>query len=428
MRPTPLISAALLATIAAAPAQAATVSPAGVRFPQIAVNAKGATVVAWERRTKAAFAVEVRSGATASKLGRTTRLAGRGYSPRVAIGADGTRAVMWLQRAARGGVRTVRVAVARPGHRFGKGQLVDRRHANMATVGVAVQPTGRVVAVSRRSSNRLGYALAPRGHAFGKLRDLTTTGSITSDSLALDPRDGAVVVAYGTPVSSAPPTNQQAGVRTLTTGSAAFSPQTVISDPAGLSESVPAVVAGSGATGVAYNQSGSLRIARRNADGTWAAPELIASPAYGADVFAINLRATLAADGLALATWTISTEPRGRGSISKQTVASIAPPGGRFGAPGDIAPATATWRDGRRVGGERGVPRNGEGGRPGRAVDALRRRRVPARAGATRVQDQRRRPAGSRGQARPRRLAEGRPPERARRALKLRVHTMRRRS
>ena len=347
MRPTPLISAVLLATIAAAvPAQAATVSPAGVRFPQIAVNAKGATVVAWERRTSFAFAVEARSGDAPLELGRTQRLAGRGYNPRVAIGADGTRAVMWLERALRGGVRTVRVAVARPGHRFGKGQLVDRRHANMATVGVAVQPTGRVVAVWLRASNRIGYALATRDHAFGKARDLTTTASITADTLALDPRDGAVVLAYGTPVSSAPPTNQQAGVRTLATTSASFSPQLVVSDPAGLSESHPAVVSGSGATGVAYYQSGatrSLRIARREADGTWAASELIASPAYPADVFAIGLQATLPTDGSALATWTISTEPGGRGSISKQTVASFAPAPGRFGAASEITPAQATF-------------------------------------------------------------------------------------
>ena len=63
MRPTSIVTPALLAFVAiATPAPAATVSPTGVRFPELAVNDKGATIVAWERRTKRAFAVEVRTG------------------------------------------------------------------------------------------------------------------------------------------------------------------------------------------------------------------------------------------------------------------------------------------------------------------------------------------------------------------------------
>ncbi len=350
MRPTSILTACALATMAAAApaAHAATVSPAGVRFPQIAVNAGGATVVAWERETASAFEVQARSGDTPLELGRAQRLAARGYSPRVAVGADGTRAVMWLERALRGGVRSVRVAVARPRHRFGRGQLLDSRRANMGVVDVAVQPNGRVVAVWGRSSSVLGYAIAKRNHAFGKARNLTRTAQSFASTLALDPRDGAVVLAYGTPPSTAPPANRQAGVRTLATTAATFSAPTVVSDPAGLGESAPIVVGGSGATGVAYNQSTStrsLRIARRKADGTWAASELIASPTLAPDVFAEGLRATLPADGSAVASWSIATEyPGGLGGLlSSQTVACVAPAAGAFGAPVALSPPTDTF-------------------------------------------------------------------------------------
>lgn len=343
MRPRSIVTATLLASVAlAAPAQAATVSPKGVRFARLAVNADGATIVAWERLVKGAIAVEVRTGASAGKLGRTLRLASPARDPRVAIGADGTRAVQWLEETARGGVRSIRVAIARPGHGFGKGRLLDRRHANMGTSDLAVQPNGRVVAIWRRTSTALGYALAPRGHGFGKARDLTRTGSIGMSSIALDARDGAVVLAYGTPLQTAPITNTQAGARTLTTAATAFSEPTVISDPAGLAEAVGVAVTGSGGAGVAYTQTATsrfLRLARRKADGTWSAPELVANPVYGENVFAIGLAATLPTDGSALATWTIDTQAGGLGgSIAKQTVASLAPAAGRFGAPVALTP------------------------------------------------------------------------------------------
>src|SRR6476619_6063965 len=62
-----LLAIATLAAAAAAPAAApasaapaSTISPAHVRFPHAAVNARGATVVAWEHLTKGSFAIEAR--------------------------------------------------------------------------------------------------------------------------------------------------------------------------------------------------------------------------------------------------------------------------------------------------------------------------------------------------------------------------------
>ena len=410
MRPTPLISAALLATIAAAaPAQAATVSPAGVRFPQIAVNAKGATVVAWERRTKAAFAVEVRSGATAAKLGRTTRLAGRGYSPRVAIGADGTRAVMWLR--ARGARRRAHGArrgrAARSSLRQGAApRPAPREHGDGRRRGPAHGPRRRGL---QRASNRLGYALATRDRAFGKAaRPHDDRLDQRRDSLALDPRDGAVVVAYGTPVSSAPPTNQQAGVRTLATTRPPSRRKR--SSPIRRGFGVrPVVVAGSGATGVAYNQSGpSLRIARRKADGTGLRPSSSrARPtARTSSPSACGRRSGRRARARHLDDQHASPAAAAR-SASRRWRASPRPAAVRRPRP-TITPAKATFgATAVASAGNEAFLATAKAGGPVVLVHALRRRRVPARAGAARVQDRRRRPAGGRGQARPRRLAEG---------------------
>ena len=339
------LGAALLAAITlAAPARAATISPPGVRFPQIAVNAGGTTIVAWERLVHGRFAIEARAGAGPRQLGPVRRLAARGFQPRVAVGADGTRAVQWLEEEA-GGIRTIRVAVARPGRGFGRGQVLYRIGKNVSPVGVVVQPDGRVVAVWHPKSAWLAYALAPRDRRFGHPRSLGRTGPVSTDEIALDPRDGAVVLAYGTPLAASPPANQQAAARTLAMTSTAFSAPVVLSDPTGLSESHPAVVTGSGGTGVTWSQTGatpavaSLRLARRRADGTWSSPEIVTNAVYGEGVFAVDPHATLPVDGSALATWSIATDPYGRGAISKRTAWSIALPSAAFAAPATITPA-----------------------------------------------------------------------------------------
>ncbi|MDX6676649.1 MAG: hypothetical protein QOE31_701 [Solirubrobacteraceae bacterium] len=353
MRPSILTASALTALAAAAlapaPAPAATVSPTRVRAPQLAVNADGATVVAWERLTKRAIAIEARAGDAPLELGHARRLSADGHQPQVAIGSEGTKAVIWFEEGARG-MRTVRVAVARPGHNFGKGQIVDRRRANMAVVGVAVQPTGRVVAIWRRSSARLGVALARRNHAFGRPRDFAAIGQPAAGTIPVDPRDGSVIVAYGTPPSSSPPVNQQAAVRTLTLSSGSFSAPALVSlgpGSNGFSEAYPAMASGPAGVAVAYTLVGdpyALNLVRRDGDGSWAAPERIGLANYGEDVFPVGLQATLPADGSAVAAWSIDDQGSGAGSaIGSQTVASIAAPSSAFGPFGALTPAGARF-------------------------------------------------------------------------------------
>jgi hypothetical protein len=323
-----------------------------VRSPQLAVNADGASVVAWERLTKHAIAIEARAGDAPLELGRRRRLSADGHQPQVAVGADGTKAVMWLEEDA-SRRRSVRVAVARPGHGFGRGQLVARRRGNVSVVGVAIQPTGRVVAVWQRTAGRLAFALALRGHAFGRSHDVAAITQPAAGSIPVDPRDGSVVIAYDTPPTPSPPANQQAAVRTLPMSATTLSAPTILSQGPGTSpftEAYPSLASGPAGVAVAFVQVGdpySLKLVRRDADGSWAAPERIAAPSAGPDVFPSGLRATLATGGSAVAAWSLDTQGVGlAGTISTQIVASIAGSSSAFGPP---QPLTA-------AGGHFGVP------------------------------------------------------------------------
>lgn len=291
------------------------VSPSGVRGPALAINDLGATAVAWERSARGTFAVEARVGQGTLGLGRTQRLSSKGSTPAVAVGADGTAAVQWLEYGPRG-QRRVRVAVARDGRPFGVPQTIETRRANVGVVGVAVQPSGRVVAVFWRSGASLAFAVAPRGRGFGAAQQLTATGSLGGASLSVDPRDGAVVVAYGTPLRKPAGDadrafNVQAAVRTLGPADATFSAPVIVSgqDPAAeapSAEAYPRAVAGPGGAGVVFEVAGQaprrVRVALRAADGSWG-PARTAGSTAGEGQFPASATAALPRGGAAVAAW-----------------------------------------------------------------------------------------------------------------------------
>jgi hypothetical protein len=313
-------------------------------LPQVAVNVHGRTVVAWERLTNRRFAVEVRIGGAPLKLGAARLLARQGFKPQVAIGNDGTAAVQWQEENSKFNRRSILVAIARPGHGFGAAHVLDgERKANMAPVAVAVQPNGRVVAVWRRSAEQLAYALASRNHGFGAARTIASTNSLHENALAVDPRDGAVVLVAGIP--AAPPAGGQAAVRTLTQSATTFSDPAVLA--AGAVQGEPIAMSGPAGAGVAYTVAGlpALNIARRGLDSSWTTTQRIAIPAYPQNTGARELRATLPADGAAIGAWSVvteSTDPFAQ-PLSSQTVASITTPAAALGAPQALTPAGASF-------------------------------------------------------------------------------------
>ena len=343
-----LTMAALAALALTTPASAATVSPTHVRFPQVAVNAHGRTVVAWERQTHGRFTVEARIGERPAKLGRTYTLARLGYQPRVAVGADGTVAALWAQSGPGRDVR-IRVAVAAPGHGFGRARTIEQRKNLFFPNAVTVQPGGRVVAIWPRSSGGLSYAIGLRGRRFGAARELTAIGPVGVPSVAMDPRDGTVLVAYPTPLGLQPPVNAQAGVRTLTATAQTFSEPTVLSATGISGEAVPTAVAGPGGSGVAFSITGdhdrSLRFARRVPDGGFAASQQIAALVPG--TFAQGVGVGLPTDGAAVAAWSVLTdpyEPMGR-PLGTQPFGAVALPGSAFGAAQALGPLGRKFSD-----------------------------------------------------------------------------------
>jgi hypothetical protein len=347
MRRGPLSVLAVLATLVAVPTAdaAVTVSPTKIRFPQVAINSTGRTVVAWERWTGHRFAVEARVGARSFRLKRIQQIGKKGESPLVAIGVGGNAAVAWSAEAAPVGVREIRAAVARRGHGFGRSRLVARRRAYVALVGVAVQPVGRVVVVWMHNRKVLTFAVARPGHGFSEPRAIGPAVLGSGISLVTDPRDGAVVLSYGAA--------KGAVATTLAVGAASFTPPVVVSridpDPAKQGAANPRAIVGPAGAGVAYaltfDGPRTLEVALRAADGSWMAPRRIAVVEAADDQFTSGVTATLPADGGILAAWSVDTYPPNGlgGPLSKQVFTSVAP------ASHPVGPPLALTRPNRRT-------------------------------------------------------------------------------
>ena len=261
------------------------------------------------------------------------------------MGADGTVAVEW-QQPGPGRDERVLVAIARRGHGFGRTQTVEQRKGLVASRAVAVQPNGRVLALWQRSAGRLAYALAARGRRFGSARSVAGA----APSVAVDPRDGTIVLADSTPASAAPPMNAQAAVRTLSPSQRAFTAPVALTATGIFGEASGVAVSGPGGAGVVYTISGTspgrLALVRRAVDGTWQPAQTIATPPAAEGRFAVGLRATLPAGGAAVAAWSATIEDEaGFGVLTRQTFAAIAPPGAPFGAPAPLSPGGLRFTD-----------------------------------------------------------------------------------
>jgi hypothetical protein len=265
------------------------VSPAQVRSPAVAVGPGGDTAVVWERVLRKRVVIEARVGRDPRALGPVQRFT-TGSGARVAFGADGSAAVIWV---ARGG--TLRAAVARPGRRFGTARTVGAAHRS---VGVVIQPNGRVVVASTDNADRLQVTTATRGGKFRAPRTLARAG-FEPPTITLDPRDGTAVLAY--PTHGTP---SRAAVTTLAPDASTF---TAPVDLTTTDISTATAIAGPGGEAVAISAQDGVQLARRAADGRWSAPETLAtSPDNSGNQFPQYLStptAALLADGSAIGVW-----------------------------------------------------------------------------------------------------------------------------
>ncbi len=210
-----------------------------------------------------------------ARLGTRTRLSenqrlGTSFSlsPQVAVGADGTAVAAWPEQVSRNRTR-LRVAIARPGQRFGPARsLITTSPGSAPTLrlgGVAVTPAGGAVvawqtAIGDPSDDPVQVAIAAPGAGFGAPVTLGLS-MYYPPSLAALP-NGRVALAWlespspPLPPPAPAPTNTAARIwaTTLTPGAAAFAPPVVL-ETMSYAVAPPQVGAGVGGAVVAWSSS-----------------------------------------------------------------------------------------------------------------------------------------------------------------------------
>jgi hypothetical protein len=220
-------------TAVAAPPAEVVLSGPGARpanEPAVDVDAERRTVVAWTQvgRGRSGLDLVVRRGVADGPFGAPRRVARRAFSPSVAAGPDGGAAVLWEHIAPRGGVRRLKVAVARGAGQFGAPQTLLTVRANVTDYRVLPIAGGRYLAIWWQGDPRTGrhpvrYAISS-GDAmrFGAVQTLTAdTGPLSGVSAAVAP-DGSVLAGWGTPLTRT--RNQQAARAVLAPGASRFGP------------------------------------------------------------------------------------------------------------------------------------------------------------------------------------------------------------
>lgn len=320
---------ALPASAPAAPAgfgapialQAATLRTAGE--PVVSVAGGGGIVAAWDQQLSAhAFGVVARRGTTAGRFGAAERLTSAGFEPSAAAGRDGGAAVIW-ETDARGGTRSLQVAVARGHARFGHAQTLMRVRANVTSQQVLASGDRYVAiwwqGVPGTGGHAVRYAVSDtRGH-FGAARTLAPrTGPLTGVTAAAGP-DGTVTAAWGTPLGGTVATNQQLAYARLAPGTAVFGPvgglRALAADAGAETESI-GVAAGPGGTALTWTEAGQLPELLRTAPlaGSAAAAPQTVFTLDSDDLgkrYAVGPVLALPGAGAPVAAWSVQQSPGG---------------------------------------------------------------------------------------------------------------------
>jgi hypothetical protein len=162
----------------------------GLTVPHVGMAASGEAVLMWSDGGGRIYAV-VRTSTGRFSTPRRLAAGADGYAVRaeqLAVGRDGTAAVVWAQYSKRSPHYRVMAAVRRPHARFGKALMVGRAQSVFrSTPDVAIDRRGNVVvAWSRNDWPQL--AVAPAGRAFGAVRTLRGWGAQIVIAFASDDR------------------------------------------------------------------------------------------------------------------------------------------------------------------------------------------------------------------------------------------------
>jgi hypothetical protein len=320
------------------------VSPRGLVVQQSAMAAGGgraavlmAGYVRSARRQR--FSLEARLGA-ATRLGRRQRLAaGQVFDPRVAAGDDGTVVAAWTAHPA-GAREGLRVAIARPGHTFGRVQRLSRVRSGLGGVGVTA--TGRAVvawrsATTGTSGTPVQIAIAEPGRRFGVAQTLGA-GRGYGPALTVAP-NGTVLVAWldtpspppPPPAPPPPPTPARVLAATLAQDAAGFGP---VAELATLTYwfGGPEAASGPGGAAVSWRQTGNEKLlVSLTTENAFAPPVALPPATYVAgEGYPDHLALGLPADAAAVALWAELRATEREGVTFAVVEDSVRPAGGSF--------------------------------------------------------------------------------------------------
>jgi hypothetical protein len=173
--------------------------------PVVALAPDGTGIVAWAR-TNRVYGVSISRG----RLGKVKRLAvSKGIdSLTAAAGPGGEATVAWIGRSDSRRHYEIRALRRFAGHAFGPVRVVRSTRAFVAELALAADETGRTTAAwpeddfrgpagMNNITSSVRTVTAAPGHAFGKPRALTASGTRSSQSLSLAAANGRVAVAWG---------------------------------------------------------------------------------------------------------------------------------------------------------------------------------------------------------------------------------------
>ena len=313
--------------------------------PSVAVDEAGRTLVAWTDRGR----VIVRRGTSGSAMTVSRRrFAG---DPSVALGADGSAAVLWT-RFGEHGKRTLEAAVAAPGGRFSRPQRLVSVTANV-TAEQVLAAGGRFAAVWWQGvpghDHAVRYAVSA-GRRFGAVQTLAQVDGNGSVSAAAGP-GGEVVASWLTSLSG--DRNGQAAAAVLAPGADRFGPEQVVS--ADTAESLPGSSAWPQAfpgPALGYVVSGvlpwQLRVATRGPDGVFVPRTVTSVDNHRAGTISVDGPVVaLPAAGAAVAAWSVTRVANGESEdpVAGRVEAAVQQPDGTFAAPVRLTPGKEfpTW-------------------------------------------------------------------------------------